>query len=110
MKSKRLFFILCLLGPIVLKAQMPKSSSLTTDQRAAALVSRMTLEEKVGQMTQVSIDILLKKNANTTAEPHVLDPDKLATAVKKYKVGSILNVGGNAQTRENWQQTISTIQ
>lgn len=82
----------------------------TIDQQVNALIAKMTLEEKVGQMTQISLEMFLKTANNKVIEPHQLDLAKLAIAIKKYKVGSILNVGGNAQTRENWQQTITGIQ
>ena len=47
------------------------------------LLSRMTLEEKIGQMTQVTATILVDEDQNLTAEAEVL--------LRKYKVGSVLN-------------------
>ena len=61
----------------------------------------MTVEEKVGQMTEISLEVLLKTQNRQVVEPHELDVEKLKTCIAKYKVGSILNVGGNAQTKEN---------
>ncbi len=81
------------------------------DTKVNALLKQMTLEEKVGQMTQITIDVLIKLDAQgNPLLPHQMDMDKLATCIKKYKVGSILNVGGLAQTKEVWQQRIKTIQ
>jgi len=75
------------------------------------LLSKMTLEEKVGQMTQISIESFLKNDANgVPLNPHQLDTAKFADAMRTYKIGSVLNVGGDAQTRENWQQLITQIQ
>ena len=85
-------------------------TSVQIDQKVKALVSQMTLEGKVGQMTQLSIEVLLKTENGNVVEPHQIDMDKLATAIKKYKVGSLLNVGGNAQTRENWHTLIEAVQ
>ncbi|RYY24532.1 MAG: beta-glucosidase, partial [Sphingobacteriaceae bacterium] len=87
-----------------------KLTAATIDQKVKSLVSQMTLEEKVGQMTQISIEFLLKQENGNVIEPHQIDMDKLATAIKKYKVGSLLNVGGNAQTRENWQTLVTAVQ
>ena len=85
-------------------------SAAAIGQKVKALVAQMTLEEKVGQMTQISIEILLKTENGRLVKPHQIDMDKLATCIKKYKVGSLLNVGGNAQTRENWQALIEAVQ
>ena len=84
---------------------------VSIDQKVNALLKQMTLEEKVGQMTQITIDVLIKLDSKgNPLLPHQMDMDKLATCIKKYKVGSILNVGGLAQSKEVWQQRIQTIQ
>ncbi|WP_207428763.1 glycoside hydrolase family 3 N-terminal domain-containing protein [Pedobacter sp. SYSU D00535] len=80
------------------------------DAKVKSLLSKMTLEEKAGQMTQLSIEAFLKTSNGKVIEPHQIDEVKLAEAIQKYKVGSILNVGGNAQTLENWRNRIRTIQ
>jgi beta-glucosidase len=77
----------------------------TIDQRVRALLSKMTLEEKVGQMTQVTITVISKGT-----EPHELDPKKLEEALRKYHVGSILNVETSAYTLEHWHEIITQIQ
>lgn len=80
------------------------------DQKVESLVSKMTLEEKAGQMTQISVEAFLKTTNGVLNEPHEFDMAKLEEAIKKYKVGSILNVGGNAQTVEVWRKRIEIIQ
>ncbi|WP_440134434.1 glycoside hydrolase family 3 N-terminal domain-containing protein [Chitinophaga sancti] len=80
------------------------------DQKVEALLKQMTLEEKAGQMTQISVEAFLKTTNGVLNEPHEFDMAKLEMAIKKYKVGSILNVGGNAQTVEVWRKRIETIQ
>ena len=76
------------------------------EKRVEQTLSRMTLEEKVGQMTELAIDVLGHWDGNR----FVLDKDKLEHVFQKYKVGSILNTPGPvAQTPEWWQQTIRTI-
>jgi len=53
-------------------------ASESTDQRAAALLSNMTLAEKIGQMTQVDSDALKDKSD-----------------IEKYALGSVLSGGGS---------------
>jgi len=71
-----------------------------------SLVSRMTLEEKVGQMTQLEIGMITTGGGN---DIHV-DPAKLEKAVVKYGVGSILNVKDQALTVDKWREIIRDIQ
>ena len=82
------------------------------DERAEALLGKMTLKEKVGQMTQITLDVIGKGNNIYAAdEPFTLDPQKLRKAVVDYGVGSILNTSNNkARTRSFWQQLVSDLQ
>lgn len=108
MKKLLLYSILAFLTTAV-SAQTKLTNSII-DQKVEALVSQMTLEEKVGQMTQISIEMLLKTENGNVIEPHQIDLNKLDTCIRKYKVGSLLNVGGVAQTRENWHSLIEAVQ
>lgn len=69
-------------------------------------LKKMTLEEKVGQMTQVAIDIL----GHWEGDEFVMDLDKVENAVGKYKVGSVLNTPVVGQTPQKWQEIIGLIQ
>lgn len=73
------------------------------------LLSQMTLEEKVGQMTQVTLEVVSVPGRQEDEEL-VLDMDKLREAILKYKVGSILNTGGAANSVESWHAIITAIQ
>lgn len=73
------------------------------------LLSKMTLEEKVGQMTQVTLQVV-SKTRGTPNQKHEVDPEKLREAILKYHVGSILNVYDLALTLEEWQTLITKIQ
>jgi beta-glucosidase len=73
-------------------------------QKMDALLKKMTLEEKVGQMTQVTLGVVC------TPQDGVLDMDKLKHAIVDYKVGSILNVTGHALTVDQWHTVITQIQ
>lgn len=69
-------------------------------------LSRMTLEEKVGQMTEIGIDIL----GHFEGDEWVMDIEKVENVIGKYKVGSILNTPAVGQTPEKWQEIIGMIQ
>lgn len=87
-------------------AQSHKQPASALDKKVDALIAKMTLEEKVGQMTEVTLDVVSKANTS----PHQLDADKLKEAIMKYHVGSILNVSGFAYDREHWHDVITSIQ
>ena len=75
-------------------------------RRVESLLQRMTLEEKVGQMTQLEIGMV------TTGKDQgiQIDSAKLEKAVIKYGVGSILNVKDQALPIEKWHDIIRKIQ
>jgi len=75
-------------------------------QKIEALLKRMTIEEKVGQMTQLAIGMISKGRDQDIQ----IDPDKLDKAIVRYGVGSILNVSEQALTPDKWHATIRQIQ
>ena len=75
-------------------------------QRIESLIKQMTLEEKVGQMTQLQIGMITSGHNQTIA----IDPAKLEKAIVKYGVGSILNVSDEALTVDKWHEIIGQIQ
>src|SRR2546421_11055842 len=75
-------------------------------QRIEALLKRMTLEEKVGQMTQLTINMIV----NGQDQNIQIDPAKLDKAIVRYGVGSILNVYDQALTPDKWYDVIGQIQ
>jgi len=84
----------------------PKPETVT---KVKTLLSEMTLEEKIGQMTQVTIQVVSAKQG-TKDQHHVLDEKKLEEAVVKYKVGSLLNVYDVAHEIDYWHEIINKIQ
>ncbi len=105
-KTSLTLITLCCLCSLAGKSQNQKKPESALDKKVDALIAKMTLEEKVGQMTQVTLDEVSKAGYSK----HEIDPEKLKEAVEKYHVGSILNVMGAAYTREHWHQVISAIQ
>lgn len=109
--SRTLFLLLLLLPGLALPAQTAGRRSPAAagpDARIESLLRRMTIEEKVGQMTQVTIDVVSAGNASGTN--HRLDPRKLEDAVSKYHIGSIINVNGEAYTVAHWHEILNSIQ
>lgn len=75
------------------------------------LMSEMTIEEKVGQTCQITLDaILVRDSAGSVVEPHVIDEVKLQEAIGKYKVGSMLNVSSHTLSLVQWHYIINEVQ
>lgn len=92
MNLKRFFSQLALLFLPIFSAF---AQQLTVDQRVADLLSKMTLEEKIGQLNQYNDD-------HTATGPVTLDSDK-GGQIRNGQVGSLLNCLGTERTRK-WQE------
>ncbi|MFL5810742.1 MAG: glycoside hydrolase family 3 protein, partial [Flavisolibacter sp.] len=75
------------------------------ESKVNALLKQMTLEEKVGQMAQVSIESL-----GASKGQQFSFTDKLKDAVVNYKIGSILNSPGPLQSAQDWNRLITEMQ
>ncbi len=72
-------------------------------------LATMTLDDKVGQMLQLSFDLWGHRDPSTGQ--WVLDEERLDTLISKYRVGSFLNPPfGQAWPAQQWQQWIGIIQ
>ena len=80
-----------------------------TEARVEALLESMTLEQKVGEMTQITLQAVSSSVATDTTD-HVLDLDALEAAVVDRHVGSILNVWDVAFTPEYWAEVVTAVQ
>ncbi len=76
------------------------------DARVDSLLALMTLEEKVGQMTQLELGMVTDRD--TFPQPIV--PEQLERIVQDYHVGSILNVVDAAFTLDHWHEIITAVQ
>lgn len=77
------------------------------EQQVEDLLSKMDLDAKIGQMTELAIDVL----GETVNGEFQLDEAKLHKAIAEYKVGSFLNAPGPvAQSPEKWNEIIGRIQ
>ncbi|MBR9988636.1 MAG: glycoside hydrolase family 3 C-terminal domain-containing protein, partial [Gemmatimonadetes bacterium] len=77
--------------------------------RAEALLTRMTLQEKIGQMTQVTVTAVAADEQDDAGRIR-LDPVRLRSAIVEHHVGSILNVVSASLTLEGWHALINEIQ
>lgn len=96
-------WIVCLLffGSAYSQQKLNKS----IEQKVDALLRQMTLEEKVGQMAQVSIESL-----GWAEGRHFSFNEKMKDAVVNYKIGSVLNTPGPLQSVADWNRLIAEIQ
>lgn len=98
-----LIFILS--SPLLIIAQQ---TSQEVKNRVDEIVGKMTLEEKAGQMTQITLQAVSKVQG-TKDQKHLLDDAKLEEALVKYHVGSILNVFDVAHEVSYWHEVITKI-
>ena len=105
----------CLCAACVLLATVVVAQGLTPaipydkklENKVERTLRKLTLEEKVGQMCELTIDVLTDNSRKDTA---VLNEEAVAKVIDRYKVGSILNVPlGLAQTPEAWSRIIRTL-
>lgn len=82
-----------LLVPMLAAGAFAQTTATATDPRVEALLSQMTLDEKIGQMTQPDVHAL-KHHAD----------------IQTYFLGSILNGGGGGPTNnhpQTWRQVVN---
>ncbi|GAC1656798.1 MAG: glycoside hydrolase family 3 N-terminal domain-containing protein [Gemmatimonadaceae bacterium] len=79
------------------------------NRRVDALLQQMTLEEKIGEMTQLTIQAVARSRG-TAVSPMQLDSAKLEEALVRRHVGALLNVYDVALSPEQWRDLITTIQ
>ena len=87
-------------------ANSPIPADEQLEQRIEQTLGKMSLEEKIGQMTELNIDVL----GSGAGDEFQLDEQKLQEAIGTYKVGSVLNSPGMAVTPQRWREIIGRIQ
>jgi beta-glucosidase len=113
---KKIWFISLLVAVLISGCSLSQDNDSTAMveriPEIEALISQMTLEEKVGQMAQLTVDVLTVGDGPfSTTEPMSLDMDMVRKALIEYGVGSVLNTAGNrARTLEEWHTIISQMQ
>ena len=79
------------------------------DVKIDTLLQKMTLEEKVGQMTQLTLEAVSKQpqSAETTLE---LDPIKLKQVIVDHHVGSVFNSFATSLSLSQWYHVVNSVQ
>lgn len=78
------------------------------ERQVDRILSGMTLEEKIGQMLQINIDVVGGYARTENGFAWDLDRAKVDSLVRIYKVGSFLNAPGRAASQEQWTRWIKT--
>lgn len=97
---------------VVTSTNNSKSFSLSTEDEIQInrLIASMSVEEKVGQTCQITLDVLLKTNSDGSARTIAeIDEEKLKEAIDKYKVGSVLNVGSHTLSIAEWEGILKAV-
>ena len=81
-------------------------SRAKASQRVQSLLESLTIEEKIGQMTQITVGILRE---DTPDGGRRFNPAKLKEAIETYHVGSILNNDGKPMSSTQWRKFIGEI-
>jgi len=101
-----LFVLMLTAMPVSAQFAIPRDAKL--EAKIEKTLQKMTLDEKVGQMLELNLDIMGKYDANRVWQ---LNETMLDTLISKWKVGSILNAPGTrAATVAQWQEWIRLIQ
>jgi beta-glucosidase len=98
---KSILAILSVACFITTNAQLTKAD----EQKLNDLLKQMTIEEKVGQMTQVTFAVIAKGGWGDTEGN--IDPAALKKAIADYHVGSVLNVNAHGFTVDKWNEIIT---
>lgn len=81
------------------------------EERISALLAEMTVAEKAGQMTQLTLGAVSAAEATSTnPDAHQLDEEKLRHAIVEKHIGSILNVYSVAFSGSRWHEILTRIQ
>ena len=92
--------------PVSAQFAIPRDAKL--EAKVEKTLGKMTLDEKIGQMLQLNLDIMGKYDASRVWQ---LNETMLDTCISKWKVGSILNARGTrAATVAQWEEWIQLIQ
>jgi beta-glucosidase len=91
------------------KPAIPRDEAL--EQRIEQQLSKMTLDEKIGQMLELNLDLMGSYPTSGADRTWKLNEVMLDTVISKWKVGSILNAPGTrASSVAQWQKWIRLIQ
>lgn len=111
----RRFLLFCGLVLFILNGvfAQEKFSFLTAEENRFVdeLTAKMTPKQKIGQMTQLAMDMLFEGDVYVLTNPPKFDEAKLRKAIREYNVGSILNYPTSLYPVPNeWYEFMQRIQ
>lgn len=102
-KTITLLFLLCLTYSIGW-GQNSSNRNESIDKKVSELLAKMTIEEKIGQMTQITLGTFEEKG-----KPG-LSTTKLSEGIEKFYIGSVLNTPyPYAPTAKGWKDIMTAI-
>lgn len=110
---KSIFIIISILSiTLSFSSCKQENSSSPYEKEIEKILSKMTLEEKVGQTAQFTLDVIGEgENIYSSHFPFKLDEEMLEDVLVNRKIGSILNTASNTPLKlAEWQTVVSRIQ
>ena len=106
-KTSKIFSLAASLGLILMGVSCSRNtqSNLENSERGQwvnSTLAKMTVEEKIGQMTQLNIDMIMMGEWFNLERPYTLDSAALKQVILDYHVGSMLNSVGEALDLPTW--------
>lgn len=96
-------------GMLLARPAIPRDPEI--EKKVEATLKKMNLDQKVGQMLELNLDVLGHTDWSTGTPKWTLDEARLDTVIQKWQPGSFLNAPGTyAGSLEQWQYWIPTIQ
>jgi len=97
--------------------KLPKETTTgEIDKHVNELLGKMTLKEKIGQMSMIDIATIMRRvdpEGNfygPYVEPNVLNKDSLQKYIVEYGTGSMFNIGPHGYTTREWYAYLKEIQ
>ena len=96
---------LCMIAGMSVQPSIVSTQDSDIEAKIEKQLSSMTLEEKIGQMIELEVNVITRPNSCQ------VDAEKLDSTINTYKIGSILNAPmTTAQTPVVWNEVVKTIQ
>src|ERR1700685_2229766 len=100
--------LLIILPVLIFATRVASQQKPGIQQRVDSIIRKMTLDEKIGQMTQVTLAVVARGGGGN--EDGALDEGALKKAIVDYKVGSIINATAHALSVAKWGEVQRQIQ
>jgi beta-glucosidase len=102
------FFAFLIVSLCSVTAQKPSEKDI--EGKVEFLLTKMTFEEKVGQMLNIGLPAILTGDYWKARDTVIIDPERIARYIGKYGAGCIHNTPGFTPGNKEWNLIISAIQ